>query len=74
MSKALLDSLILKYTGEVQVAKANIDVLLNNPTGVADHPDMAGTLDDLVKKLNSAEEQLSALKKVKSDQEQFLQE
>tara|TARA_R100000231_G_C5313155_1_gene161066 strand:+ start:980 stop:1204 length:225 start_codon:yes stop_codon:yes gene_type:complete len=74
MSKALLDSLILKYTGEVQVAKANIDVLLNNPTGVADHPDMVGTLDDLVKKLNSAEEQLSALKKVKSDQEQFLQE
>ena len=74
MSKALLDSLILKYTGEVQVAKANIDVLLNNPTGVADHPDMVGTLDDLVKKLNSAEEQLSALKKVKLDQEQFLQE
>ena len=70
----LVDALIKKYEGEVLVAKANIDVLLNNPTGVADHPDMAGTLDDLVKKLNSAEEQLSALKKVKSDQEQFLQE
>ena len=70
----LVDALIKKYEGEVLVAKANIDVLLNNPTGVADHPDMVGTLDDLVKKLNSAEEQLSALKKVKSDQEQFLQE
>ena len=74
MSNILLNSLILKYKGEVEVAKANIDVLLNQPTGVADHPDMAGTLDDLVKKLNSAEEQLSALKKVKLDQEQFLQE
>ena len=74
MSHILLNSLILKYKGEVEVAKANIDVLLNQPTGVADHPDMAGTLDDLVKKLNSAEEQLSALKKVKLDQEQFLQE
>ena len=70
----LVDALISKYKGEVQVAQANIDGFLNQPVGVADHPDMAGTLDDLVKKLNSAEEQLSALKKVKSDQEQFLQE
>ena len=70
----LVDALISKYQGEVQIAKANIDVLLNKPTGVADHPDMAGTLDDLVRKLNSAEEQLSALKKVKLDQEQFLVE
>ena len=70
----LVDALISKYQGEVQIAKANIDVLLNNPTGVADHPDMADTLDKLVKKLNSAEEQLSALKKVKLDQEQFLVE
>lgn len=70
----LVDALISKYQGEVQIAKANIDVLLNQHTGVADHPDMAGTLDDLVRKLNSAEEQLSALKKVKLDQEQFLVE
>ena len=39
----LVDALIKKYEGEVLVAKANIDVLLNNPTGVADHPDMADT-------------------------------
>ena len=45
----LIDALILKYQGEVEVARANIDVLLNNPTGVADHPDMAETLDGLVK-------------------------
>ena len=70
----LVDALISKYKGEVQVAQANIDGFLNQPVGVADHPDMADTLDKLVKKLNSAEEQLSALKKVKLDQEQFLVE
>ena len=61
----LVDALIKKYEGEVLVAKANIDVLLNNPTGVADHPDMADTLDGLVKKLNSAQEQLSTLQSLK---------
>ena len=71
---SIVDALITKYKGEVQVAQANIDGFLNQTVGVADHPDMADTLDNLVKKLNSAQEQLSALKRVKADQEQFLQE
>ena len=69
----LIDALILKYQGEVEVARANIDVLLNNPTGVADHPDMAETLDGLVKKLSDAEEQLNTLTSLK-DQKEFIQD
>ena len=61
----LVDALISKYKGEVQVAQANIDGFLNQPVGVADHPDMADTLDGLVKKLNSAQEQLSTLQSLK---------
>ena len=61
----LIDALISKYKGEVQVAQANIDGFLNQPVGVADHPDMADTLDGLVKKLNSAQEQLSTLQSLK---------
>ena len=61
----LIDALISKYKGEVQVAQANIDGFLNQPAGVADHPDMADTLDGLVKKLNSAQEQLSTLQSLK---------
>ena len=62
----LVDALISKYKGEVQVAQANIDVFLNQPVGVADHPDMADTLDGLVKKLHSAQEQLFALRNLKN--------
>jgi hypothetical protein len=69
----LIEALILKYQGEVEVAKANIDVLLNNPNGVADHPDMASTLDGLVKNLNSAQEQLSTLQCLETDKT-FLQD
>ena len=62
----LVDALISKYKGEVQVAQANIDGFLNQPVGVADHPDMADTLDGLVKKLHSAQEQLFALRNLKN--------
>ena len=72
MSK-LVDALIKKYEGEVMVAKANIEILLQSPVGVADHPDMAETLDGLVKKLHSAQEQLEALASLKTEQE-FLQD
>ena len=73
MSK-LVDALIKKYEGEVLVAKANIQILLHNPNGVADHPDMAGTLDGLVKTLHSAQEQLAALKCLETDDKEFLQD
>ena len=69
----LINALILKYQGEVEVARANINVLLNNPNGVADHPDMAETLDGLVKKLSDAEEQLNTLTSLK-DQKEFIQD
>ena len=73
MSNMLLDSLITKYQGEVQVARANIDAFLNNTSAVADHPDMAETLDGLVKKLSDAEEQLNTLTSLK-DQKEFIQD
>ena len=71
---SLVDALISKYEGEVKVAKANIDILLNNPNGVADHPDMAGTLDGLVKNLHSAQEQLSALRSLNKEDKEFIQD
>ena len=71
---SLIDALISKYEGEVKVAKANIDILLNNPNGVADHPDMAGTLDGLVKNLHSAQEQLSALRSLNKEDKEFIQD
>ena len=73
MSK-LVDALIKKYEGEVLVAKANIQILLHNPNGVADHPDMAGTLDGLVKNLHSAQEQLSALRSLNKEDKEFIQD
>ena len=73
MSNPLIDALKLKWQGEVAIAKANIDNLLNNANGVADHPDMAQTLDSLVKQLASAQEQLSTLQKLEYDPE-FLQD
>lgn len=73
MSNDLISALILKYKGEVLIAKANIKTFLDNPNGVADHPDQAGTLDGLVKQLSDAEEQLNTLLTLQDDKE-FLSE
>jgi len=76
MSNNLIKALIKKWEGEEAVCKANIETLLSNPNGVADHPDMADTLDGLIKKLSSAQEQLSTLKCFETDTEEktFLQD
>ena len=73
MSNNLISALILKYKGEVLIAKANIKTFIDNPNGVADHPDQAGTLDGLVKQLSDAEEQLNTLTSLK-DQKEFIQD
>ena len=69
MSNNLIQALILKYKGEVLVAKANIKTFIDNPNGVADHPDQAATLDGLVKQLSDAEEQLNTLLTLQDDKE-----
>jgi len=69
----LVTALIAKYNGEVMVAKANIENLLNNTNGVADHPNVVGTLDELIHQLASAEEKLSTALKLEQDTE-FLSE
>ena len=60
----MLNALKLKYGSEVAVARANIDVYLNNPVGIGEHPDLIGALDTEVEKLAHAEEKLAAVKKI----------
>lgn len=41
--------------GNIAKSVANVEVLLNNPTGVADHPDVIGTIGaeiELIAKYN----------------------
>ena len=40
-----LQLLINKYENEIDMAKFNVDNLINNPVGVAEHPDLLETIE-----------------------------
>jgi|TARA_B100001094_G_scaffold181820_1_gene176183 hypothetical protein len=59
--KNLFRALELKYEADKQVAKANLDVLLEYQVGVADHPKFIETIDKLLKDYAEASELLTIL-------------
>ncbi len=58
MEKILRQALIIKYEGEIAQANANIQVYLNNPVGIGEHPDIIAAIDEQVEKMAHAEEKL----------------
>ena len=62
MSK-LLKALEAKLEGEVRVAKANIEVYMDNPVGIGEHPDLVGAVEEQLAKLAEADEKLETLRK-----------
>ena len=41
----MINALRKKYEAEVAAAKVNIDVYINNPVGIGEHPDLVGAMD-----------------------------
>ena len=62
MSKVLREALIIKYEGEIAEAKANIQVYMNNPVGIGEHPDIIAAIDTQIENMAHAEEKLLAVK------------
>ena len=58
MEKVLREALIIKYEGEIAEANANIQVYLQHPVGIGEHPDIIAAIDEQVEKMAHAEEKL----------------
>ena len=54
MKEEIYKALNLKYKAKHQEAKVNLDILLEMHVGVADHPDVVGTVDGLLKEYATA--------------------
>jgi hypothetical protein len=59
----LLEALERKLVGEVEVAKANIEIYVTNPVGIGEHPDLVGAVEEQLVKLAEADEKLETLRK-----------
>ena len=58
------EALIKKLEGDIETAKADLRVFLNNPIGVAEHIDYVITAEKKLEALAHAEDKLESLTKL----------
>ena len=59
--QTIIDALEKKYEAQMSKAEANLKVLLENPVGVGDHPDIVETIDKEMQQITKAKEMLDEL-------------
>jgi hypothetical protein len=59
----MIDALRKRYEADIAHAQANIQVYLQNPAGIGEHPDLVAAVDDQIDKMAHAEDKLEILKK-----------
>ena len=59
----MIEALKLKYQADIAAAKANIQVYLDNPAGIGEHPDLVSAVDEQVTILAEAEDKLESLQR-----------
>tara|TARA_Y100001970_G_scaffold100760_1_gene126566 strand:+ start:45 stop:242 length:198 start_codon:yes stop_codon:yes gene_type:complete len=63
MREKILDAIKKHAEGHIEKHKANIETQLENPVGVATHPDHIETIEKELKSMAQYDEQLEMLKK-----------
>jgi len=61
MKEQLVEALKTKYDADYQMHKANLDIYLNNPVGIGEHPQHFEEMDKLVESMTSARDKLEVL-------------
>ena len=60
---SLLYALIMQYQADIEKAKANINVYLENPAGIGEHADLVSAVDSQVEIIAHAEDKLMVIEK-----------
>ena len=61
MKEQLVQALKSKYGADYQMHKANLEIYLNNPVGIGEHPQHFEEMDKLVESMTSARDKLEVL-------------
>ena len=61
MKEQLVHALKTKYDADYQMHKANLDIYLNNPVGIGEHPQHFEEMEKLVESLTAARDKLEVL-------------
>ena len=61
MKEQLVHALKTKYDADYHMQKANLDIYLNNPVGIGEHPQHFEEMDKLVESMTAARDKLEVL-------------
>ena len=65
MRRAILQALEDRYNAQISEADATIQIYLEKPVAIGEHPQHIDEIDKLVEKIASAEEKLNVLQSFK---------
>tara|TARA_B100000614_G_scaffold138316_1_gene123021 strand:+ start:918 stop:1121 length:204 start_codon:yes stop_codon:yes gene_type:complete len=63
MRRTIVRALRAQALGNIEKAKANIDIYLHNPVGIGEHPDILAAIQDQIDLIAKEEERLDVLEK-----------
>tara|TARA_B100000927_G_scaffold177248_1_gene142771 strand:+ start:1605 stop:1844 length:240 start_codon:yes stop_codon:yes gene_type:complete len=59
----LLEALVKKLEGEIEIAKANIGVYQTNAAGIGEHPDIVEAIEAQIAKIAEADDKIETIRK-----------
>ena len=65
LSEKILEALKKRYQGQIAEGYATVNIYLQNPVGIGEHPQHLDEIDKLLQKIVDAEEKLSIVNKGK---------
>ena len=63
MKTELIKALLSHAHGEISYHKANVNVYLNNPVGIGEHPDVMGAITDELDKIAKYHDQVEVIER-----------
>jgi len=63
LSRKILEALKKRYKGQIAESFATINIYLQNPVGIGEHPQHLDEIDKLLQKIVDAEEKISVIDK-----------
>ena len=62
MDNKIIAALLAKYNAEIAEAEANVEVYMNNPAGIGEHPDIVAAVDTQISKIANAIDKIGAIR------------
>jgi len=66
IGQTLIQSLSQKYKGDIDTARANLEVYLTSPVGIGEHPDLVAAIDSQLQIIAEAKDKLDEAQRVEA--------